>query len=296
MQPSERVAGSIYDLGYRTYDGLRLGRRYAVLSLFNYSLRSAFGLGRRTPTKIIPFTLTALVFIPAAIQLGIAAVVSDDITVFTHYGYYGGVELVLMLFAAAVAPELVSRDQRTRALSLYFSRALQRSDYAAAKTLALVAAMLVLTLGPQILLFFGRGLATESLPDYMSENAGDVFPIVTTALLLSGLASTLGIAIAAQTPRRAYATIGILAAFMLTGIFAEILGEISGTTGVRIGALLSPFDVAEGLTYWLFDQPPSTDSTVDLANFAGWMWGAAVLAYIVGLWGIIFRRYERISA
>ena len=41
-------AGSIYDLGYRRYDGVRLGRRHSVLSLYFYTLRGAFGLGRRS--------------------------------------------------------------------------------------------------------------------------------------------------------------------------------------------------------------------------------------------------------
>jgi ABC-2 type transport system permease protein len=67
MSQFEGHTGNIYDLGYRTYDGARLGRRYAIQSLFTYSLRSAFGLGRRTTSKIIPLALASFVFIPAAI-------------------------------------------------------------------------------------------------------------------------------------------------------------------------------------------------------------------------------------
>ena len=42
-QPALRAAsatGAIYDLGYRGYDGPRLGRRYAVATLFWASLRA----------------------------------------------------------------------------------------------------------------------------------------------------------------------------------------------------------------------------------------------------------------
>lgn len=296
MSQSERATGNIYDLGYRNYDGARLGRPYAIQSLFTYSLRSAFGLGRRTTSKIIPFALASFVFIPAAIALGVAALVSDEIELWTHHGYYGAIAIVLMLFAAAVAPEMVSRDQRTRTLSLYFSRALQRHDYAAAKSLAVVAAMLILTLGPQTLLFIGRAFASDDVPDYLSHNANDIIPIILTAVFLSTLTGLVGVAIAAHTGRRAYGTIAILAVFMLTGIFAEVLAETSGAGGARIGALASPFDVSEGLTYWIFDEPLSEGTTVEQANFQGWVWGAVAATYIVALAAIIYRRYERIAA
>lgn len=296
MSPSERVAGNIYDLGYRNYEGARLGRRYAILSLFLYSLRAIFGLGRRTSAKIIPFTLAGFVFVPAAIALGVAALVSDEIELWSHEGYYGTIQVVLMLFAAAAAPELVSRDQRTRTLSLYFSRALARRDYAAAKGLGLIAAMLILTLGPQTLLFIGRGLASKSLPDYLSDHGEDVVPIVLTAVLISTLTALTGIAMAAQTPRRAYATIAILAFFLVTGVLAEILAETSGVTGARIGTLISPFDLSEGATYWIFNEPLPHGEANDTANLAGWVWAAVSVAYCVGLGALIFRRYERIPA
>ena len=58
MPPRSEGAGSIYDLGYRRYDGERLGRRHSVLALYLYSLRWAFGLGRRTSSKIIPVAIS----------------------------------------------------------------------------------------------------------------------------------------------------------------------------------------------------------------------------------------------
>src|SRR5829696_10104864 len=88
MQPSEARAGSIYDLGYRNYEGARLGRQHAITSLYLYTLRGAFGLGRRTSSKIIPVIITIIAFIPAAAQLAIAAIVSDDIDIITPQSYF----------------------------------------------------------------------------------------------------------------------------------------------------------------------------------------------------------------
>ena len=59
---------------------------------------------------------------------------------------------------AAQAPELVSSDQRNRVLSLYFSHALERTDYALAKLGALAAAVFGMALAPMLVLFIGRVL------------------------------------------------------------------------------------------------------------------------------------------
>ena len=48
---------------------------------------------------------------------------------------------VVTIFIAAQAPELVSRDLRSRVLPLYFCRPLRRGDYPLAKFLALAAAL-----------------------------------------------------------------------------------------------------------------------------------------------------------
>ena len=50
-------AGSIYDLGYRHYEGKRRGRGYAIWSLYVESLRSVWGFGRPTRAKAAPFIM-----------------------------------------------------------------------------------------------------------------------------------------------------------------------------------------------------------------------------------------------
>ena len=48
------AAGVIHDLGYRRYDGPRLGRAQMVRALVWHSFRSAFGFGRGAKAKIVP--------------------------------------------------------------------------------------------------------------------------------------------------------------------------------------------------------------------------------------------------
>ncbi|HEY7846561.1 MAG TPA: ABC transporter permease, partial [Candidatus Limnocylindria bacterium] len=60
LRSRESATGAIYDLGYRGYDGPRLGRRYAVATLFWASLRAAYALKRSGRAKIVPWGLAAL--------------------------------------------------------------------------------------------------------------------------------------------------------------------------------------------------------------------------------------------
>ncbi|MBI5948291.1 MAG: ABC transporter permease subunit [Chloroflexi bacterium] len=293
---AERPAGSIYDLGYRRYEGVRLGRRHAILALYIHGLRSAFGIGRRTQSKLFPIGLALLAFIPATIQLGIAAIAADRIEIVKAEDYYGYVEMILALFAAAVAPELVGRDQRTRTLSLYFSRAVARRDYAAARLGALITVMLALTLLPQTVLFAGRGLASNDLPSFFRDEADQIAPIVVTAVLISVLVAAVGVAVAAQTPRRVYATVTILAMFVVPLAIASAIVNITDGEGTGFALLLSPFHLMDGLTKWVFSVTPEPMSDLAIAGLGGWLYGVGVAAWVAACVWFFVRRIDRVAA
>jgi ABC-2 type transport system permease protein len=142
-EQAESATGSIYDLGYRKYEGVRLGRGHAAFSLYWQSLRGVFGFGRHTSSKIIPIGLAVVALLPAVIQLGFISLSKDTIAasdIFKASDYYEFIQWPLGLFVAAVGPELVGRDLKNSTLSLYFSRALLRSDYILAKVAALATA------------------------------------------------------------------------------------------------------------------------------------------------------------
>ena len=46
-------SGAIHDIGYRRYEGPRLGASYIRRSLFLETLRGSFGLGRSARSKIM---------------------------------------------------------------------------------------------------------------------------------------------------------------------------------------------------------------------------------------------------
>jgi ABC-2 type transport system permease protein len=290
----EATGGSIYDLGYQHYLGARLGRPHAVAAVYTYSLRLIFGIGRPFTSKIAPWLLLGASFLPALVQLGLGSLGAEDLELIKPEEYYTYIQIVLALFVAVVAPELAGRDQRTRTLSLYFSRAIERDDYALAKYAALITAMLSLTLVPQLVLFIGNGVALDDLGGYIEDEWTDVPAAAASAVLVSALFGGIGLAISAQTSRRPYSTIAIVAVIVISSIIGATLVEnVESDTG-RYGILLSVFHLAEGLTYWLFDATP--DSEVAKADLWGGLYALTALAISLACLGITLRRYRRIQA
>jgi ABC-2 type transport system permease protein len=292
----DAAGGSIYDLGYQHYLGIRLGRRHAVWAMFVNSLRMIFGIGRPLSSKIGPWLLVGAAYLPAVAQLGIASISTGEVDLFQPEDYSGITQVVLALFVALVAPELLGRDQRSRTLSLYFSRAVEREDYALAKYAALVTAMLCLTLGPLVVLFLGNGVAQDDFGGYVKGNWEELPASAGSTLLVSLLFSGIGLAIAAQTSRRAYSTIAIIAVITISSVVGVTLVEsIEGDAG-RYGLLVSQFHLGEGLTYWMFGAAPESEEPVGKADIWGGMYALTSLAISCFALAVILRRYRSIQA
>ncbi len=224
--------GRIFDLGYQPYRGPREGRRRAVTTLFWSGLRRVWGVGRPFRAKLAPWGLLALALIPALIGLGIAVLVGQVFSPFRYDNYYQHIARVILLFCTVAAPELLCPDRQQRVLSLYFSRALSRGDYVLARLAALLAAMLILCLAPQALLYLGSTFAAPDTLGYVRDNL-DVIPRVLGAALLIGLYfSVTALAVAAYTPRRIYAAAAffalmVVSTLVVTSIHATLNSDLS---------------------------------------------------------------------
>jgi ABC-2 type transport system permease protein len=305
MSLSTEPEGSVYDLGYRAYEGVRLGRAYAVLSLYATSLRGVFGFGRHTSSKILPFGLAVLALIPAVIQLGIvAASETVDFEIISADDYYEFVQWPLALFVAAVAPELVGRDQRNHTLPLYFSRPLLRNDYVVAKMAALSSALLIMALVPQAAIFAGNAMAKSDPTDYLRDNWRDVFPIVASGAMLSVFWSAIALAIGSQTDRWPLASGGIVAYFAVSWVVGSLLVNSTDSEVFRYSLLFSGFHVVRAFTLWTFSVTPhltfeGQDSTLatDLAeaDVALYIYALVAVATIAIALLIVHLRYRRMS-
>lgn len=293
--PPRRSA--IYDLGYQRYDGPRLGRPAAIATLFWSSWRAAFGLGRGGRSKVVPWGLAIIALLPAAIAVGIVALVGEAVQPFTYDNYLSQIQVALTLFVAAQAPELVGSDQRHHVLSLYFSHAIRRTDYVIAKLAALIGALLVLTVVPQLILFAGRVLSATDVLAALGDELPSLFQIAVSSLIYSVTLALIGLAIAAFTPRRAFATGAIIAFFLVTAVVSGILGQIGRPNPVPIAPLLDPVGVADTVNRWLFTGSTTTrlGRGFSLTEPAWWYLATLAVIWLVCM-TVTAYRYRRIQA
>jgi ABC-2 type transport system permease protein len=292
----ESATGAIYDLGYRGYDGPRLGRAAAIATLFWASLRAAYALKRSGRAKIVPWGLAGLLVAPAGVSVAIAALAPGAPTPYTYDDYLWGTRILLAIFVAAQAPELVSSDQRHRVLSLYFSHALERSDYALAKLGALAAAVFGLALAPMLVLFIGRVLLAADVVEAFGDELENLPQVIGAPLIYAVPLAAITLAIAAYTPRRAYATGAIIAVFIVSAAIGGILGEAI-TTGPlgELSQLLNPMVPIDGTRDWLIGGSV-TDSPVRETGFPLYLFGLEWLVISLVGTAVVIWRYRRVAA
>ena len=282
----DATADSIYDLGYRGYQGVHLGRPHAVGSLVKQSFRQSWGLGRPGRAKIVPFGVAAL-----AKQLGAADMI-EAASPIRYETYYPVIGQIVFLFAAAQAPELLGRDQRHRVLALFFSRAIRREDYATAKLFALGGAMLAFLLFPLAVIFVGRALLAADVVAGVVADAAEVPAIVGEAMLTAWLLAAMSLAIASFTPRRAYATAAIFAVVVIPAVTVGALSELAPGQVVGAVSLLSPGDVLDGANAFVFGNALAGPPSVSMPSVA---YVGSALAMIAVSTAILVARYLRIE-
>lgn len=292
--PRAEGTSTIFDLGYAHYGGGHAGRFGVGFALYVFSLRAVFGLGRRAWSKVIPFGLAAVTFVPAVVQLGIASLTSEVVEIFRPEDYYGFINWTLAIFVALTATDLVGRDRRHQVLALYFARGLTRDDYVLAKLAAATTALLALTLLPQTVLFVGNGLAVDDLSGYLADNWRDIPAILVSAVGLSLYLATLGLVVASTTTRRTFAAGAIIGYFAVSSAVARGFVEFGAGPLGEWSPLLAAFHVLSGFTYWVFSAEPSPSSAVALSGLAlGWF-GVALALTTAGGIALFFRSYRRL--
>jgi ABC-2 type transport system permease protein len=189
---------------------------------------------------------------------------------------------------------LFGKDQRYGVLPLYFSRVLTRSDYALARLGGLFLAVFLVSVVPQVVLTLGAILAASDPLTGLSDEALDIPRYVAMAALASGLLTAVAAVIAAWTPRRAYATAGIIAVFIIPPIVVAVVSELAAGDAARLLLFASVGDLLEGLNAAIFETIAGSPA-VAAANFPGWVFLAATVAGIAGGVALVLRRYQGVS-
>lgn len=286
--------GVIHDIGYRHYDGPRLGQGAVMRSLIADGIRGAYGIGRSKRSRIIPFLLLAFACIPALIWGLVVTIINLDELPVGYTEYVTIIQVLVAIFVASQAPMLVSRDLRHRVVSLYFSRPLGRMQYVFARYAALSVALFAFIATPVTLLFACALLAKlpigEQLPDYLRGLANAAL----VALLVSGIA----LVIAAFTVRRGLGVAAIITVLLLsTGLqaFVAIVAEEAGADMLEEwAAAISPFGLVDSINGHVL-RGESTFMGVD----PSWAMGAAFtgiwLTLVAGCWIVLALRYRKVG-
>jgi ABC-2 type transport system permease protein len=293
------ATGSIFDLGYRGYDGPRLGRRHAIATLYTQSLKWTFGIGRGGRAKIAPFALAGLTLLPAILAVGIRAVAgaaTERVTPITPQNYLTFVQTFIAFFVTAQAPELLGRDQRHHVLTLYFSRALERTDYALAKYAALVSALALVLFVPQLVLLLGIVFASIDLGAGLCDTLPLVVPILLSTIVAAAFFSGIGLVIAAFVPRRAFSAGAIVATFLvLSGVVQVLVVQGRLRDPFRYVALLDPNGLLDGLATALFGGI-SRNTTVLHSGIEPGVFAVGAVVVAVATLVVLILRYRRIEA
>lgn len=284
-ETTTRSAGTIYDLGYQHYQGERLGRANAVRTLTGYSFRAAFGRGRGEKAVIIPLIMILLAFGPAFIQITLAAAMKQP-TLIRFEQQFQAVGILLALFVAAQAPELVSTDRQHRVLPLYLSRAIHATDYAFAKLIAFFGALMILTAGPELAMWVAKILLDPSPKQGFLDNWHSLAPIVGGSVVASLYLASIGLTLASFAARRAFGSAAVIAFFLLMPAASGITGEILKGDARRWSLLGNPFVSIVGFSNWLFDIQAKRRTAVGAANLPGeaylyMMAGTAIVAMTI---------------
>lgn len=298
------MSGAVFDIGYRRYDGPREGRNRARRAVFVDGLRIALGLGRGGRAKILPwFFVFVLSFIATIMALVAGAVdrmngpgAAEQAGLPSHGDFYGIASIVVFVFAAVVAPELLCRDRREGTINLYLVRPITSTDYLWSRWAAFMTVALGALWLPQLILLLGLAGGAPDPAAYLASHWDDIPRFLLAGVAMALYAVTLAMLTASFTTRRAYASIFLVGLFAVTTPFtAGLSQEIGGTMGGWISMFnltnvpVHVNDVIFGEASELTEDAPAR--MFGSAKLVGWwvLWTAGP-----ALW--LHRRYRRIAS
>jgi ABC-2 type transport system permease protein len=280
----------ILDRGYRSYDGARGGVADAIRVVTLFSFGRVLGIGRGIWAKILPIATIAIAFIPAIVFVGMAALIPDELAqegLPTYGEYYGFVTAAIVIFTAFAAPELLCPDRRSRMIALYLSSALDRMTYLAAKGLAALTALGIVTIGPPMLLLIAYTFQGTG-PDDIGGFADLLWRVLVAGIVIAAVHTSLSLAISSLTDRNGIASAAVILTLLLSNVVASVLVDgAGGPDELRsLDLMILPFELAARV----FDDvaPTWPEVSTGFLVVANLGWTALFL-------GIVVWRYQRIE-
>lgn len=297
--------GVIHDLGYRGFDGRRLGTGPIVLELLRTSLAHAFGIGRSGKSKVMPWLIAALLLIPAIVLAGIIVQLgqmsmTDQADLFAplsnYFGFPYWTQLLITVFVAAQAPVLFARDLRYRTVVLYFARPVSRVLFVLTRLAALATAIFLVVAAPMTI-WYGVALTSDLDHGTHTRNyLAAIFGVAVLSLILSAIAGL----VCTLTTRSGLAVTAVIIVLMVSsGIVQTALGityQSSNPSRGQIAASFNPFTAVAELVAGLFEVS-TPNPTIPRPTGAGVAAAIAVCAvWVVAPTWLLIERVRRAAS
>ena len=284
--------GTVYDLGYKPYDGEYLGRSGSRWAIVQDGARRVLGLRRKARTKVLPWGLMTIALFPAVVFIGIGVIggelIDDDF--FSHPDYFELTGPIALIFVALASAELLIPDRTEGTIQVYASRPLTNLDYLGAKAGALVALVTSFMMLPQLMLWLGlAAISSEGFLSYLGSNLGDIGKAALATVVYLMAFVPVGFAVGSFANRTAVATGAFAAAFFAT---APLTAAVIDNDGPDLIALAALDHHPRYVRDWIFD----TDLHPWIPERAGYepiVSLLMILAVAVVAGYLVYRRYRR---
>lgn len=297
------TGGTVFDIGYQRYAGEREGRGRARLAVFKDGLRTALGIGRGGRAKILPWAFITILgsiglimaLVAGAVNLMEGPGTAEKAGLPSHADFYGIASIILFVFAAVVAPELLCRDRRERVIHLYLVRPITGSDYVVSRWLAFLAVMVGAAWLPQIILLIGLAAGAPAPLQYLQQHWLDIPRFLTAGVVMAAYATTLAMLTASFTTRRAYASVFLVGLFVITTPFTTGLAmEIGGTVGRWI-SMFNLTNIPVHVNDVIFGEVSQITSKAPAGELPGWVLVSWYFLWTVVPGGALWIRYRRLA-
>ena len=299
----EARTGTVFDIGYQRYTGAREGRRRSRLALYKDGLRIALGLGRGPRAKALPWFFIGVL---SAIGLVMAIVAgaanrmggpgtAERANLPSHVDYYGIASIILFVFAAVVAPELLCRDRREGTINLYLVRPLTGTDYVVTRWAAFLTVVTAAAWLPQLILWLGLSMGDPAPLEYTRRHWLDVPRFLASGLAMAAYTTTIALLTASFTTRRAYASVFLVGLFVITTPFtAGLAQELDGAGGQWL-SMMNLTNIPLHVNDVLFGESSELTEDAPARTLAAWVRVSWFFAWTVVPGALLWWRYRRIS-
>ena len=295
--------GTVFDIGYQHYEGPREGRNRSRYAVYKDGLKISLGIGRGARAKILPWMfIGALMLIGAGMAFAAITIdrlagdgTAESVGLPTHSDFYGIASIIMFIFAAISAPELLCPDRRDGVINLYLVRPLTGSDYIVARWAAFMTIMLMVAWLPQVILMTGLTLGSSDSLEYLKDNWQDVPKFLGAGAALATYSGTIAMLVSGFTTRRAYASVFMVGLFTVSTPFTFGLAQELGGTAGKWLSMFNLSNIPMHVNDAIFNATSGVTADAPAAEFDTWILVGWFFLWTLLPASILWARYRRLA-